>query len=203
MGDAQRHRRTSRNNLRASPYARRAQCRTVRPSWSSMALSFFGRRGGTSRSIDRRSLRTVYRPWSNTLLWRHVTGHPAGPSDPRIPRTQNPEHRERTTTRADDMLRPRALMASFNLPTALTERYEILATLGAGGMGVVYKARDRETNTIVALKVIHPAIACQPDILNRFRAELVLARQITHKNVCRAYDFGRFDDVVAISMEYV
>src|SRR5262245_52781143 len=50
MGDARRHRRTSRNNLRASPYARRAQCRTVRPSRSSMALSFFGRCGG-NRSL--------------------------------------------------------------------------------------------------------------------------------------------------------
>ncbi len=51
-------------------------------------------------------------------------------------------------------------------------------------MGIVYKARDRETNEIVALKILKPEIAARPDLIERFKAELRLARKITHKNVC-------------------
>ncbi len=88
-------------------------------------------------------------------------------------------------------------------PEALAARYEILAELGRGGMGVVYKARDRETGAVVALKVLHPAVAERPDLIERFKAELLLARKITHKNVCRVYDLNRFGNVAAISMEYI
>src|SRR5882672_7203807 len=89
------------------------------------------------------------------------------------------------------------------LPHALTARYDVSQRLGAGGMGVVYKARDRETRATVALKVIHPAVAGQAHVVERFIGELLLARQITHKNVCRVYDLNRFGDVVVIAMEYV
>src|SRR5206468_11299851 len=82
-------------------------------------------------------------------------------------------------------------------------RYEVLNEVGSGGMGIVYKARDRETGAIVALKVLHPEIAGRAELIDRFKTELVLARRITHKNVCRVYDLNRFDRVVAISMEYV
>src|SRR5262249_29455713 len=70
-------------------------------------------------------------------------------------------------------------------------------------MGIVYKAQDRETGTVVALKVLRPEITGQPELIERFKTELVLARKITHKNVCRVYDLNRFHDVVTISMEYV
>ena len=86
---------------------------------------------------------------------------------------------------------------------ALNSRYEILDRVGSGGMGIVYKARDRETGAIVAVKVLHSDIASQPELIERFKTELVLARKITHKNVCRVYDLNRFGDVVSISMEYV
>jgi len=82
-------------------------------------------------------------------------------------------------------------------------RYEVLSELGSGGMGIVYKARDRETGAVVALKVLHPEIAAQPQLIERFKTELLLARKITHKNVCRVYDLNRFGSVVAISMEYI
>src|SRR6185503_18522401 len=62
-------------------------------------------------------------------------------------------------------------------------RYEILSILGEGGMGAVYKARDREVDRLVALKVIQPELANNPAMLKRFKQELILARQITHRNV--------------------
>jgi len=86
---------------------------------------------------------------------------------------------------------------------AIGGRFDLLAELGRGGMGIVYRARDRETNEIVALKVLKPEIAARPDLIERFKSELRLARKITHKNVCRTYDLHRFGDQVVIAMEYV
>jgi tetratricopeptide (TPR) repeat protein/predicted Ser/Thr protein kinase len=82
-------------------------------------------------------------------------------------------------------------------------RYEILALLGEGGMGAVYKARDREVDRDVALKVIRPELAEHPDIVRRFKQELILARQVTHKNVVRIFDLGEAEGAKFISMEYI
>jgi serine/threonine protein kinase/tetratricopeptide (TPR) repeat protein/TolB-like protein len=82
-------------------------------------------------------------------------------------------------------------------------RYEILGVLGQGGMGAVYKARDRELDRLIALKVIRPELATDPGILQRFKQELILARNITHKNVVRIFDLGEADGIRFISMEYV
>ena len=82
-------------------------------------------------------------------------------------------------------------------------RYEILELLGQGGMGAVYKARDREVDRLVALKVIRPELAGDPDVLPRFKQELILARQVTHKNVIRIFDLGEAEGAKFISMEYI
>jgi eukaryotic-like serine/threonine-protein kinase len=82
-------------------------------------------------------------------------------------------------------------------------RYEILKLLGEGGMGAVYKAMDRELNRSVALKVIRPELASNPAILARFKQELLLAHQVTHKNVIRIYDLGDADGMKFITMEFV
>ncbi len=82
-------------------------------------------------------------------------------------------------------------------------RYEILNMLGEGGMGAVYKARDREVDRFVALKVIRPELADKPEILRRFTQELILARQITHENVVRIFDIGKADGMKFITMEYI
>jgi serine/threonine-protein kinase len=87
--------------------------------------------------------------------------------------------------------------------TILGERYEILARLGEGGMGAVYKARDNELDRLVALKVIRPELAGHPDILRRFKQELILARQVTHKNVIRIFDLGMADGRKFITMDYI
>ncbi|MGA7908173.1 MAG: protein kinase, partial [Candidatus Sulfotelmatobacter sp.] len=82
-------------------------------------------------------------------------------------------------------------------------RYEILQLLGEGGMGAVYKAMDRELDRPVALKLIRPELAANPAILARFKQELLLAHQVTHRNVIRIYDLGDADGVKFITMEFV
>jgi eukaryotic-like serine/threonine-protein kinase len=82
-------------------------------------------------------------------------------------------------------------------------RYEILALLGEGGMGAVYKALDREVERTVALKLIRPELASNPAILARFKQELLTAHQVTHKNVIRIYDIAEADGVKFITMEFV
>lgn len=89
------------------------------------------------------------------------------------------------------------------LPAQVAKRYEALTELGMGGTGVVYKARDRETGAMVALKVLRAELAGDSARMERFKEELLLARKITHKNVCRIYDFARTDDCAFISMEFV
>ena len=93
---------------------------------------------------------------------------------------------------------------SLLLPGAvLGQRYEVLQVLGQGGMGAVYKARDREVDRTVALKVIRPDLAGNSSIIDRFKQELVLSHQVTHKNVVRIYDLGEADGVKFITMEYI
>src|SRR6266436_6542621 len=87
--------------------------------------------------------------------------------------------------------------------TLLAERYEILALLGQGGMGAVYKARDTELDRLVALKIIRPELTTNPEILKRFKQELILARQVTHRNVIRIFDLGQADGFKFITMEYL
>ena len=87
--------------------------------------------------------------------------------------------------------------------TVLGNRYEILQALGEGGMGAVYKARDRELDRLVALKVIRPDLARNPAIIQRFKQELILARQVTHRNVIRIFDLGEADGIKFITMEFI
>ncbi len=82
-------------------------------------------------------------------------------------------------------------------------RYEILQALGEGGMGAVYKARDRELDRLVALKVIRHDLARNPAIIQRFKQELILARQVTHRNVVRIFDLGEADGIKFITMEFI
>jgi tetratricopeptide (TPR) repeat protein len=95
--------------------------------------------------------------------------------------------------------------APLLLPTGavLANRYEILQLLGEGGMGAVYKARDTELDRVIALKVIRPELASNPEILQRFKQELVLARQVTDRNIIRIFDLGEADGIRFITMEFV
>ncbi|MGC1478291.1 MAG: tetratricopeptide repeat protein [Terriglobales bacterium] len=93
--------------------------------------------------------------------------------------------------------------AVFQMGDMLGGRYEILLLLGEGGMGAVYKAADRELDRFVALKVIRPELASNPSILARFKQELLLAHQVTHRNVIRIYDLGEAEGVKFITMEFI
>jgi serine/threonine protein kinase len=87
--------------------------------------------------------------------------------------------------------------------SVVASRYEILATLGQGGMGTVYKAHDRELDEIVALKVLRGDFAAHPEIAKRFRSEIKLARRIRHRNVCGIHEYGQEGHLRYISMEFI
>ena len=83
------------------------------------------------------------------------------------------------------------------------ERYEILAVVGEGGMGTVYRVKDLELGEDVAIKTLRPEFVSNPTLLERFKTEIRLARRITHRNVVRTHDFGDWHGIYYLSMEYV
>jgi eukaryotic-like serine/threonine-protein kinase len=95
------------------------------------------------------------------------------------------------------------LEAILQTGQVLGGRFEIKDILGVGGMGAVYKAYDRDIDRIIALKCIRPDLASQPEIIHRFTQELLLTRQIAHKNVIRIFDVRESGGFKFITMEYV
>jgi hypothetical protein len=81
--------------------------------------------------------------------------------------------------------------------------YEVVAKLGEGGMGEVYRARDLKLNRDVALKVLPAAFTLDPDRLARFRREAQLLASINHPNIATIYDFEESDGVQALVLELV
>ncbi len=85
----------------------------------------------------------------------------------------------------------------------LDDRYEIKETLGSGGMGVVYRAWDRQLQETVAIKTLRPeGLQQDASLLERFKQEIKLARRITHRNVLRTHDLGEVGGAYYITMEY-
>jgi serine/threonine protein kinase len=87
--------------------------------------------------------------------------------------------------------------------SVIASRYEVLKALGKGGMGMVYLAHDRELDETVALKVLRSELAQSPDLAQRFRSEIKLARRVAHKNVCKIFEYGQDGSRQYISMAYV
>lgn len=87
--------------------------------------------------------------------------------------------------------------------TIFAERYRIIGLLGKGGMGEVYRADDLTLDQPVALKFLPEKLAADPGRLERFYAEVRVARQVSHPNVCRIYDIGQVEGQHFISMEYI
>jgi len=91
----------------------------------------------------------------------------------------------------------------FEPGTRLGTRYRVVALLGRGGMGEVYRADDLELSQSVALKFLPEKVARNAADLARLRQEVRVARQIAHPNVCRTYDIAEADGQVFVVMEYV
>lgn len=83
------------------------------------------------------------------------------------------------------------------------DRFELIEQLGRGGMGVVWKARDRETGEVVALKMIRTDLADDAEYVARFEREVELARRVSSPNVVHVLGYGRAEGVPYLSMEYV
>ncbi len=130
------------------------------------------------------------------------TGVATGTATPPPPETAE------TILRDSDVVRPVSANTSSLPPgTAFGTRYRILHRLGAGGMGVVYQAWDEELGIPVALKLIRPESLTDPDAAKqmerRFKRELVLARQVTHKHVVRIHDLGELGGVKYLTMPFI
>ncbi len=85
----------------------------------------------------------------------------------------------------------------------VADRYRVIGLLGRGGMGEVYRADDLKLGQSVALKFLPKNFSQDAVFLDRFRAEVRTARQVSHPNVCRVYDIGEVDGHHFLSMEYV
>jgi hypothetical protein len=109
----------------------------------------------------------------------------SAPARPRPPSTDSIDH------------------ARFVPGTMLAGRYRIVALIGRGGMGEVYRAEDLRLGQPVALKFLPEDVAHDADRLARFDQEVRVARQVSHPNVCRVYDVGEADGQHFLSMEYV
>jgi tetratricopeptide (TPR) repeat protein len=82
-------------------------------------------------------------------------------------------------------------------------RYRIVALAGVGGMGMVYRARDEQLDVDVALKVLRPEVAADSGFRERFRKELLLARQVSHRNAVRIHDLGVAGDLLFLTMDFI
>ncbi|MGA8298838.1 MAG: protein kinase, partial [Terriglobales bacterium] len=119
---------------------------------------------------------------------------------PPAPRSPRPASRTSHPTSSSSAL----LNYGRFLPgSLLAERYRVVALLGRGGMGEVYRADDLTLGQPVALKFLPEEAAQDPALLERFRAEVRIARKVSHPNVCRVYDVGEVDGQTYLSMEYV
>jgi eukaryotic-like serine/threonine-protein kinase len=97
----------------------------------------------------------------------------------------------------------RALLGAVTRGTVLGGRYEVLSPLGRGGMGAVYRARDRVLEEEVAIKVLRADVTGTEERARRFRSEVQLARRVSHWNVCRIHEYGEDGPLRFLSMELV
>src|SRR5215831_15434951 len=117
------------------------------------------------------------------------------PPPPRTPREASTRAASTSFDSIDD--------ARFTPGTILVERYRIVGLLGRGGMGEVYRADDLKLTQPVALKFLPDHLLSDGASLERFHREVRVARQVSHRNVCRVYDIGEVDGRPFLSMEFI
>src|SRR5687767_8795265 len=106
-----------------------------------------------------------------------------------------------TTAAASPVPQASAPEAGFTPGTIIASRYRVVARLGRGGMGEVYRADDTKLNQPVALKFVRDSLS--PEVLERLYAEVRIGRQVAHPNVCRLYDVVEAEGHTFLAMEYV
>ena len=131
---------------------------------------------------------------------------------PDVPPTPRPTPRPASTPRVARSNPPSNPMLSssdaigggrFAPGVIVAERYRIVAILGRGGMGEVYRAEDLKLSQVVAIKFLPEALSSDAGALARFHSEVRIARQVSHPNVCRVFDIGDVEGIPFLTMEYV
>jgi len=120
------------------------------------------------------------------------------------PEISSPDHNHSAA------LPPPSSQSTFAPDDTVAKRFRILRFIAQGGMGEVYEALDIELKQKVALKTVRSAFLADANALERFRQEIVVARRVTHPNVCRTYDLFRHEatkdgdsDLLVVSMEFL
>ena len=103
----------------------------------------------------------------------------------------------------EDLKAARAATQVLRAGDELGRRFRIVRLLGRGGMGEVYEAHDRELDRHVAIKTIEASLSMDADTLERFKREIRLATQVTHKNVLRVFDLAEADGLRFLTMQLV
>src|SRR5579864_1183680 len=94
-------------------------------------------------------------------------------------------------------------MEPVDTQRVFSNRYELTHLIARGGMAQVYRARDRQLDRTVALKVLFPELSVDPNFVERFRREAQAAANLTHPNIVSIYDWGEAGSTYFIVMEYV
>jgi len=128
-----------------------------------------------------------------------VSSEPIAPT-PKTPRSPRPApNSSHASSSSHELLN----YGRFLPGSLLADRYRVVALLGRGGMGEVYRADDLTLGQAVALKFLPEEAAQDPALIERFKAEVRIARKVSHPNVCRVYDVGEVDGQTYFTMEYV
>src|SRR5690606_29320371 len=89
------------------------------------------------------------------------------------------------------------------MPDIIADKYEVLETIGRGGMGTVYKARQRNLDRIVAIKMLSEELASDPEFRARFQQEATVVARLNHPNIVQIHDIEVHGNTFCIIMEYV
>ncbi len=125
------------------------------------------------------------------------------PLPQRPPSGSSPRPASRSSSRTSSFPEYMVSEGRFLPGRLIASRYRIIALLGKGGMGEVYRADDLTLGQAIALKFLPDAAASDEGLLERFRNEVRIARRVSHPNVCRVYDVGDVDGQTFFTMEYV